>query len=133
MGFLPLFVAHVDPGLIQQARTGMVSFTVTDYLYIISYPTWGGYRIVNDPAYTAYYQPTSPSGILTAIFLAVAVAAGIGGVFAFLFRRRRTASITMSGTTGPAPDRPPAPVTGPPGPLESSNYNPFSFPTFQCV
>jgi hypothetical protein len=118
MGFLPLFVAHVDPGLIQQARTGMVSFTVTDYLYIISYPTWNGYRIVNDPAYTAYYQPTSPSGILTAIFLAVAVAAGIGGVFAFLFRRRRTTSMAMPGTTGPAPNQPPGPVTDPPGPTE---------------
>jgi hypothetical protein len=118
MGFLPLFVAHVDPGLIQQARTGMVSFTVTDYLYIVSYPTWNGYRIVNDPAYTAYFQPTSTTGVLTAIFLAVAVAAGIGGVFAFLFRRRRTASIAMTGTTGPAPAQPPGPVTGPPGPTQ---------------
>jgi hypothetical protein len=118
MGFLPLFVAHVDPGLIQQAKTGMVSFTVTDYLYITSYPTWNGYRIVNDPAYTAYFQPTSTTGILTAIFLAVAVAAGIGGVFAFLFRRRRTASIAMTGTTGPAPAQPPGPVTGPPGPTQ---------------
>src|SRR5437879_13923896 len=97
MGFLPLFVAHVDPGLIQQARTGMVSFTVTDYLYIISYPTWGGYRIVNDPAYTAYYQPTSPSGILTAIFLAVAVAAGIGGLFAFLISTQRIARLPVIG------------------------------------
>jgi hypothetical protein len=118
MGFLPLFVAHVDPGLIQQARTGMVSFTVMDYLYIISYPTWNGYRIVNDPSYTAYFQPTSTTGVLTAIFLAVAVAAGIGGVFAFLFRRRRTASIAIAGTTGPAPAQPPGPVTGPPGPTE---------------
>src|SRR5439155_1338070 len=106
MGFLPIFVAHVDPGLVQQARTGMVSFTITDYLYIISYPTWNGYRIVNDPAYTAYYEPTSPSGILTAIFLAVAVAAGIGGVFAFLFRRKRITSIPLTGTAGPAPYQP---------------------------
>jgi len=118
MGFLPIFVAHVDPGLVQQARTGMVSFTITDYLYIISYPTWNGYRIVNDPAYTAYYEPTSPSGILTAIFLAVAVAAGIGGVFAFLFRRKRITSIPLTGTAGPAPNQPPGPVTGPPGPTE---------------
>ncbi|HEX9611995.1 MAG TPA: hypothetical protein VGA05_00070 [Candidatus Bathyarchaeia archaeon] len=118
MGFLPLFVAHVDPALIQQAKSGMVSFTVTDYLYIISYPTWNGYRIVNDPAYTAYFQPASNLGFLTAIFIAVAVAAGIGGVFAFLFRRRRTASIAMTGTTGPSPNQPPGPVTGPPGPTQ---------------
>lgn len=118
MGFLPLFVAHVDPGLIQQAKTGMVSFSVTDYLYIISYPTWGGYRIVNDPAYTAYYQPASNLGFLTAIFIAVAVAAGVGGVFAFLFRRRRVASMTIAGTTGPSPNQPPGPVTGPPAPTQ---------------
>ena len=118
MSFLPLFVAHVDPGLIQQAKTGMAGITVTDYLYIVSYPRWDGYRIVNDPAYTAYFQPTNPSGVLTAIFLAVAVAAGVGGVFAFLFRRRRTASMAMAGTTGPAPNQPPGPVTGPPSPTE---------------
>jgi len=118
MGFLPLFVAHVDPALIQQTKSGMVSFTVTDYLYIISYPTWNGYRIVNDPAYTAYFQPASNLGFLTAIFIAVAVAAGIGGVFAFIFRRRRTASIAIAGTTSPAPNQPPGPVTGPPGPTQ---------------
>ncbi len=118
MGFLPLFVVNVDPGLIQQAKTGMVNFSVTDYLYIISYPTWGGYRIVNDPAYTAYYQPASNLGFLTAIFIAVAVAAGVGGVFAFLFRRRRAASMTMAGTTGPTPNQPPGPVTSPPGPTQ---------------
>jgi len=118
MGFLPLFVAHVDPALIQQAKSGMVSFTVTDYLYIISYPTWNGYRIVNDPAYTAYFQPASNLGFLTAIFIAVAVAAGIGGVFAFLFRRRRTASMAIAGTAGPAPNQPPGPVAGPPGPAQ---------------
>jgi hypothetical protein len=118
MGFLPLFVYHVDPSLFQAARTGMARFTLANYLYIISYPTWGGGKITNDPAYTAYYQPANNIGFLTAIFIAVAVAAGIGGVFAFLFRRRRTASIAMAGTTGPAPDRPPGPVTGPPGPTE---------------
>ena len=37
----------------------MANIMVTDYLYIISYPTWNGYRIVNDPAYTAYFQPAS--------------------------------------------------------------------------
>jgi len=118
MGFLPIFVAHVDPALLQQAKTGMANIMVTDYLYIISYPTWNGYRIVNDPAYTAYFQPASNLGFLTAIFIAVAVAAGIGGVFAFLFRRRRTASMALVGTTGPAPDQPPGPVTGPPGPTQ---------------
>src|SRR5712692_4976288 len=116
MGFLPLFVAHVDPSLIQQAHQGLVNFSVTDYLYIISYPTWGGYRIVNDPSYTAFYQPASNIGLLTSIFIAVAVAAGIGGVFAFLFRRKRAASMSLAGSTGPVPGQTPSPVSGPPGP-----------------
>ena len=118
MGFLPLFVANVDPGLIQQAKAGLVDFTVADYLYIISYPTWGGYKIVHDPDYTAFYTPASNVGLLTAIFLAVVVAAGVGGLFAFLFRRRRPAAGIAVGaqrTTGPGPTQGPTP-SGPPGP-----------------
>jgi hypothetical protein len=117
MGFLPLFVANVDPGLIQQAKTGLVSFTTADYLYIISYPTWGGYKIVHDPDYTAFYTPASNVGLLTAIFLAVAVAAGVGGLFAFLFKKRRAAGLAVGavGTTGPSPTQGPSP-SGPPIP-----------------
>ena len=118
MGFLPIFVANVDPGLIQQAKAGDVSFSQANYLYIISYPTWGGYKIVHDPDYTAFYTPANNVGLLTAIFLAVVVAAGVGGLFAFLFRRRRTASsIPISGTgpKGPGPTQDPSPA-GPPGP-----------------
>ncbi|TMH95707.1 hypothetical protein E6H37_04785 [Candidatus Bathyarchaeota archaeon] len=105
MGFLPLFVANVDPGLIKEAKAGLVNLTFSDYLYIISYPTWGGYKIVHDPDYTAFYTPSSNVGLLTAIFLAVAVAAGVGGLFAFLFRKRRVAGIAVSGAgpTGPRP------------------------------
>lgn len=116
MSFLPLFVYHVDPSLFQAARTGMVSFKVASYLYIISYPTWSGYKIVNDPQYTAYYQPANNLGLLTAIFIAVAVAAGIGGVFAFLFRRRRNASLAMTNPTNPAPNPSTGPIPGPSGP-----------------
>ena len=117
MGFLPMFVANVDPGLIQQAKLGLVDFSVSDYLYIMSYPTWGGYRIVHDPNYTAFYTPDSNVGLLTAIFLAVAVAAGVGGLFAFLFRKRRVAGIAVSGagTTDPSPTQGPTP-SGPPIP-----------------
>ena len=111
MGFLPLFVANVDPGLIQQAKSGLKDFMVSDYLYIISYPTWSGYKIVHDPDYTAFYTPASNVGLLTAIFLAVAVAAGVGGLFAFLFRKRRAAGLAVGGvgTTGPTPTQDPTP------------------------
>ncbi len=111
MGFLPLFVAHVDPGLIQQAKAGLASFTVTDYLYIIAYPHWGGTRIVNDPDYTAFYQPASNAGLLIIVFIAVAVAAVVGGVFAFLMRRRKTANMGITAAPGQTP-----PTQGPAGP-----------------
>ena len=109
MGFLPIFVAHVDPGLIQQAKAGLASFQTSDYLYIISYPQWGGTRIVNDPDYSAFYQPSSNAGLLILIFIAVAVAAVVGGVFAFMMRRRKTSNMGIT-TAGQAP-----PTQGPAG------------------
>jgi hypothetical protein len=117
MGFLPLFVAHVDPSLFQAAKAGMASFQVANYLYIITYPNWGGYKIVNDPQFEAFYQPSSNVfGLLTVIFIAVVVAAGIGGVFAFLFRRRRS-PINMTGATT-TPTQSPGPMPGAVGPSQ---------------
>src|SRR2546428_6301014 len=116
MGFLPVFVYHVDPALFQAARAGMSSFRVASYLYIISYPTWSGYKIVNDPQYEAFYEPSNNVGLLTALFIAVAVAAGIGGVFAFLFRRRRTPATPIVGTT--TPSHSPGPLVIPSGPSQ---------------
>ncbi len=116
MGFLPLFVAHVDPALFQQAQAGMVSFAVANYLYVIAYPQWGGTRIVHDPDFTAFYQPASNAGLLTSLFIAVAVAAAVGGVIAFLLRRRKTANVALGGATGPAPPGQGPIPTGPPSP-----------------
>src|SRR5207245_2405654 len=45
-GFLPLFVAHVAPELYNQAKSGLVDFSVSNYLYIISYLQRNGYKIV---------------------------------------------------------------------------------------
>ncbi len=116
MGFLPMFVAHVDPSLLLAIRAGTVTLDAANYLYIISYPNWGGYKIVNDPQYEAFYQPAGNAlGLLTVIFIAIAVAAGIGGVFAFLFRRRRPPSSSMSGATS-TPSQSPSPMPGPSGP-----------------
>jgi len=116
MGFLPLFIAHVDPALIQQARSGAIRFDAADYLYIIAYPQWGGTKIVHDPDFTAIFQPSSNAGFLTILFIAIAAAAAVGGVFAFLFRRRKAANIAATGYPGQAPPgQGPAPA-GPPQP-----------------
>ncbi len=112
VGFLPVFVVHVDPGLVSAAKAGLVDFTTSDYLYVISYPTWDGHRINNDPSFTAFYQPADNSGLVTSLFIAVAVAAAAGTIFTFLFRRRRAAGLlgATPTTTGPSP------IAGPPGP-----------------
>ncbi|HZD12070.1 MAG TPA: hypothetical protein VE177_00935, partial [Candidatus Binatus sp.] len=110
MGFLPLFVAHVAPELYAQAKDDLVNFRVSNYLYIISYPQWNGYRIVHDPDYTAFFQPAQGTGLLTVMFIVVAAAATIGGTVAFLLRRRRTTGPIASGYSpavqGPSPPSP---------------------------
>ena len=112
-GFLPLFVAHVAPELYNQAKSGLVDFSVSNYLYIISYPQWNGYKIVHDPDFTAFFQPSQGTGLLTVIFIAVAAAATVGGVVAFLLRKRRTGDIAL--TSGPATQNPapPSPSSSP--------------------
>ena len=112
-GFLPLFVAHVAPELYSQAKSGLVDFSVSNYLYIISYPQWNGYKIVHDPDFTAFFQPSQGTGLLTVIFIAIAAAATVGGVVAFLLRKRRTGNIAL--TSGPATQNPspPSPSSSP--------------------
>ncbi len=110
MGFLPLFVAHVDPQLFNQAKSGLADVTVSNYLYVISYPTWNGYKIVHDPDYTAFFQPSQGLGLLTVIFITVVAAASVGGIVAFLLRRKRAGSFVATSTKTSIP---PSPTTSP--------------------
>src|SRR5437899_10565948 len=71
-GYLPLFVAHVAPELYNQAKSGLVDFSVLNYLYIISYPQWNEYKIVHNPDFTAFFQPFQGTGLLTVICISVA-------------------------------------------------------------
>jgi hypothetical protein len=95
--YVPMIVAHIDPQLYQKARDRIVNMTYADYFYITSYPTYGGYRIVHDPVYTAYVAvtasaaPTAPYG-LVAVGCIAAVAA-IGGVFIVRRRGSRTSIV----------------------------------------
>jgi hypothetical protein len=114
-GFLPLFVAHVAPELYNQAKSGLVDLSLSNYLYIISYPQWNGYKIVHDPDFTAFFQPSQGTGLLTVIFIAVAAAATIGGVVAFLLRKRRTGNLALTSSPSAQGPTPPSP-SGSPGP-----------------
>jgi len=112
-GFLPLFVAHVAPELYKQAKSGLVDFSVSNYLYIISYPQWNGYKIVHDPDFTAFFQPSQGTGLLTVIFIAIAAAATVGGVVAFLLRKRRTGNIVLTSRPATQNPAPPSPSSSP--------------------
>ena len=88
--YIPMIVSHIDPALWEKAKDHITSMEYSDCLYVISYPTYGGYKIVHDPVFTAYPSLTtgssySPNGL---IVLAGIVAAGYAGVV--IVRRRRS-------------------------------------------
>ena len=91
--FLPKLVRMMTATQNQNKVEEGLNITRVDYLYITSYPVFGGYKIVNDPLYTAYFKPTesvgspagSPSSTLP-IMIVVGVAATI--VVFFVMRRR---------------------------------------------
>jgi hypothetical protein len=61
--------------------------TKADYLYITSYPTYGGHQVIHDPVFTAYIPPvkTPPSGVPIP---EVSVFIGVGIVVLLLMKRR---------------------------------------------
>ena len=54
MRYIPLALAHMDEALYEQAKNQLLNMTYADYFYIISYPTYDGYRVEHDPTYIAY-------------------------------------------------------------------------------
>jgi hypothetical protein len=82
------------PGLYQRAKDTITNINVTDCLYIISYPSYGGYQIDHDPVLTAYFAPVQAinpliSNLKGLLFLsAIVIPVVIGALF--LWRRRRS-------------------------------------------
>lgn len=66
------------------------------FVYIITYPTWGGYTVVHDPTYTAYYAPEQAPALSPILLAAVGIAviAVLGG--AVLYSRRRHVNLPVS-------------------------------------
>ena len=88
--------AHMAYGLSAQLRNTYASvgamvanvntaFTNTNWWYGVTFPTWDGLRVEQDPVYTAYTNlATSSGGGILVIMLVVGVVAVV-----WLFRRRR--------------------------------------------
>ncbi len=57
--YLPLILVHMYPNLYERAKESITNMTRADYLFLISYPNYSGYRIEHDPMYTIYFAPTA--------------------------------------------------------------------------
>jgi hypothetical protein len=101
MRYIPLVLANMDNQLYKQAKEHLLNMSYADFFYIISYPTYSGYRIEHDPTYVAYYnanaaettRPTNWAGLMlliaiVAVFAVVATVAVIAAV-AIKSRRRK--------------------------------------------
>jgi hypothetical protein len=95
MRYIPLVLANMDPVLYQQAKEHLLNFAYADYFYIIAYPTYGGYRIVHDPTYTAYYNSganltiSNPPNWGGLVVIGAVIAIAAVGTTLFLKRHRR--------------------------------------------
>jgi len=90
---VPLVVAHMRPTLYQNAKEHITDMTRADYFYIISYPTYSGYRVEHDPIYTAYIETLGfpAEGLLNwqaYLFVSICVAAIVIVAVVFAAKRR---------------------------------------------
>ncbi|NWF87628.1 hypothetical protein HXY32_07485 [Candidatus Bathyarchaeota archaeon] len=104
--YLPLILIHMYPGLYQKAKETITNMTRADYLFLISYPTYSGYRIEHDPLYTVYFAPvTSTVPNFGGLILIVAVAGAAIAALAFVLRKRGRKAVQTF------PEQPPSPPT----------------------
>lgn len=108
--YLPLILVHMYPQLYQRAKETITNMTRADYLFLISYPSYSGYRIEHDPLYTVYFAPTTAAGPGPGLggFVVIAVIAGIIiAVAVVILRRRGSKEPSQTLTDQPLPPPPP--------------------------
>jgi hypothetical protein len=97
MRHIPWVIANIDPKLFEQAKDHLLDWNYADYFYIISYPTYSGYRIEHDPTYTAYLAISYsqvPNLKATFMLIIIAIIATSAVVSVLLIRRRGKTRIT---------------------------------------
>jgi hypothetical protein len=62
--------------------------TKADYLFITSYPTYGGYQVIHDPVYTAYTPPVKSPTSGGVPIPEAAVLIGVVVALIFVVKRR---------------------------------------------
>jgi hypothetical protein len=73
--YLPWIIYYINPQLYQHAQDRIANMTRADYFYIIAFPVYGGYRIEQDPVFTAYITAETVPEFPTVLVLPVFVAA----------------------------------------------------------
>lgn len=88
--FLPLVVVNMYPQLYARAKETITNMSRANYLYLIAYPTYSGYRVEHDPVLTVYMSesPVLPPN-WAGIFVVGAIAAASVVGIAVLVRRRK--------------------------------------------
>jgi hypothetical protein len=94
------------PALYQEAKERITDMTRADYLYIISYPTYSGYKIEHDPTYTAYVEIQEDTGFLGGstnlpvylVIIGVAAIAIIGVAVVVKRKRQNVSEISQTST-----------------------------------
>jgi hypothetical protein len=93
MRFLPLVVVHMYPALFAKAMSTITDMSKANYFYAIAFPEYSGYRVEQDPVFTAYMAATpsatsnTPSGAGIILIATVIIAVGIA--VAVLLTRRK--------------------------------------------
>jgi len=105
--YLPLILVHMHPRLYQRAKDTITNMTRADYLFLISYPNYSGYRIEHDPVYTVYFAPTIAVGPNLGGFIVILlIVAVIITVTVVVLRRKGAKQQSETQTTQSLPPPP---------------------------
>jgi hypothetical protein len=69
-----------------------IDFKSSDFIFTVSYPMWGGYKIVHDPyfaVYTSSTEGTGTAGSSTTLIIVAAVAVVFIASAVVVMRRRK--------------------------------------------
>jgi hypothetical protein len=106
--YLPLILVNMYPQLYSRAKETITNMTRADYLFLISYPNYSGYRIEHDPLYTIYFAPTATFNPNFGGLLVIAAIATIVIVVTFaVLKRKNQKKPTQTLTKQPLPPPPP--------------------------
>jgi len=110
--YLPLILVHMYPELYQKAKETITNMTRADYLLLISYPNYSGYRIEHDPLYTAYFAPTGAATTgpnLGGLIVIAAIAVVAIAIAVVILKKRRQKQPSQPQTEQVSPPQPPSP------------------------